>query len=181
VPRSGLLLERRVTQVKVNRTSGVVALAIIAVLVSVIAIAVGCGGTKGASVSPSSAASTTSVPGGPPAWVQDEARSVAAKSDSPKPASFEWMLTTMKRAARVVGMTEKTPSVKADPGRKVYIIIERGTFSSSQFGSMSAGSPPPAPWYVSATDANVKQLLRVGLLPARPDTSSLGKMHVFTF
>jgi hypothetical protein len=122
------------------------------------------------------------TPGGPPVWVQDAARSVAAESDSPKPTSFEWILTTVKKAAPVLGLTAKDPHVKADPELKVYIIIEHGMFKSSTVGPQSTGSPaPPGTWYLSCMDAAFKRPLRVGLLYGRPETSSLGKMHVFKF
>jgi hypothetical protein len=150
------------------------------VAVMVLGVA-GCGGTKAASVSPSPVAATTGPPGGPPMWVQNAARSVAAESDSPKPASCEWTLTTVKRAASMLGLTPQDPIVKPDPDLKVFIIIEHGMFSSSKFGASGSSPPPPATWYVSCTDAAYKRPLRVGLLYARPDTSSVGKMNLFTF
>ncbi len=153
-----------------------------AVLVAVIVLgAAGCGGTKSRSASPASPAAASVAPGGPPAWVLEAARSVAAESDSPKPASFAWTLTTVKKAASMLGLTAQDPIVKPDPGLKVFIFIEHGMFSSSKFGASASSPPPPAPWYVSCTDATYKRPLRVGLLYARPDTSSVGKMHVFKF
>ena len=165
---------------KAKMTSGAVAVTVVAALVAVIAIgAAGCGTSKAASASPSPVTFTT-APGAPPAWIQNLARSVAAESDSPKPTSCEWILTTFKKAAPIVGLGVNDLTVKAHADVKVYVIIEHGMFDSSKVGAVSGGSPPPpAPWYVSAVDAAFKQPVRVGLLGARPDTVSVGKLHVF--
>jgi hypothetical protein len=163
-----------------RRPAALGACAAAALLAAIVLGAAGCGSSRATSPSPSPVAVTV-APGGPPVWVLDAARSVASESDSPKPTSFEWTLTTMKRAAPMLGLTAQDPIVKPDPGLKVIIVIEHGMFSSSKFGASGSSPPPPAPWYVSCTDATYKRPLRVGLLYAQPDTSSVGKMHVFKF
>jgi hypothetical protein len=165
------------------RRRGPLCWGVVAALIVVSAVgATGCGAAKSTSASSSPVTFTSSSPGEPPAWIQNLARSLAAGSGSPKPTSCEWILTTFKKAAPVVGLAANDPSVKAHADVMVYVIIEHGLFDSSKVGAVSGGSSPrPAPWYVSALDAQYKAPVRVGLLPSRPDTSSVGKMHVFTF
>ena len=161
-------------------TTGVVALAVIAALASLIAVgAAGCGGAKATSVSSSPVTFTTGSSAAPPAWVQKIARGVAASSADPRPISCEWVLTTATRAAPLVGLTAQDPSVKADPNLRVFIIIEHGTFNAERVNPLSP--PPPATWYVISVEAKTKRPRDMGLLNRRPDTSSVGKMNLFTF
>ncbi len=126
---------------------------------------------------------TTGAPGAPPAWVQSAARSVAAESDSPKPTSCEWILTTVKKAAPLLGLTAQDPTVKADPNLKVYIIIEHGMFKQCEVR--------PGVWgLAAAAGALVRELhgrhvqaaaARRFAPPAGPIRRRVGKMNVFTF
>lgn len=150
----------------------------------------GCGSSGGEPAANTAAANTPpagAVEKMPPPSLAKAFKYMASTSSDPRHTWGEWAITTLAEAASAfeLGADVETSREAAEhPGRRVVVIMVHGTFENTRApgGPPSSVSPPPVfAWYTSVHELDSKRPLTTIYGTARPDTSSMGPMYVYSW
>jgi hypothetical protein len=145
----------------------------------------GCGSQTSATLpSPSSQATVTGV--APPAWLERNIAAVLTTS-AQHVSHVNWVLTTARQAAPLMGLSQNDRSVSADPERHVYLYLVAGLW------------PPPSPaptmsprintspasvtyhWLMMQVDVQSRQIDGQNATVGRPNISAISGWQTLVY
>jgi hypothetical protein len=145
----------------------------------------GCGSQTSATL-PSSSSQATVTGVAPPAWLEGNIAAVLTTS-AQHVSHVNWVLTTARQAAPLMGLSQNDPSVSADPGRHVYLYLVAGLW------------PPPSPaptvspaispsqgavtyhWLMMQVDVQSRRIDGQNATVNRPNTSAISGWQTLVY
>jgi hypothetical protein len=112
-----------------------------------------------------------------PTWLQSLAAQEASNNGDASPTSAQWVLTTERAAAPLIGLTAAT----APDNAPEYVVVMIGHFVDKNASMPSGALAPPRGTYIAFTVDPASHMIRdFGIAPHPLDTSSVGQMQSLT-
>ena len=111
-----------------------------------------------------------------PTWLQSLAAREAFNNGDASPTSAQWVLTTERAAAPLIGLTAAT----APDNAPEYVVVMIGHFVDKNAFMPSGASPPKGTYIAFTVDPASHGIRDFGIAPHPLDTSSVGQMRPLT-
>jgi len=108
-----------------------------------------------------------------PTWLQNLAAHATRDKGDASPTSAQWVLTTERAAAPLVGLTAAT----APDDAPEYVVVMIGQFAEYMTFAPSGSSPSRGTCLTFTVDPSSHMIRDFGIALHPPDTSALGEMH----
>ncbi len=113
---------------------------------------------------------------GAPTWLQSLAAQEAFNNGDASPTSAQWVLTTERAAAPLIGLTSAT----APDNAPEYVVVMIGQFVDNNAFMPSGASAPRGTCIAFTVDPSSHVIRDFGIAPRPLDTSSVGQMRPLT-
>lgn len=111
-----------------------------------------------------------------PIWLQTLAAREAVNNGDASPTSAQWVLTTERAAAPLIGLTAATAADNAPE----YVVVMSGHFVGKNAFTPSGASAPRGTYIAFTVDPASHGIRDFGIAPRPLDTSSVGEMRPLT-